>query len=323
MSSEQHWPWSELGLPPETRGPRDVKRAYARRLKKIDMAADPEGFQQLRQAYEMARSIAEAEERAPPQPEVAEQPAPAPPRLTSEEAPAEPPAKPEPPAPEPEQPDPSAPPRPASAEAQAEPPAAQEPPTPKPEPEPEPEQPAPAAQRPASADPAPMPPPPAAEATPLAPEPGIEELIEEMTAALAKRNFDKTLWRSYLNRLTLLSFDDAAWFETRLVEELERSLAPNLMPDLAIPPDWCEIIEARFGWRSDGLRFQRRFPRARSLWNFWSKRRIKALDHKLEAWQKTSRKKPPPGIWKGWLLPWATHWGSWIILYLLIRNSLM
>lgn len=53
------WPWSVLGLdkmPPEAA---DVRRAYARALKKIDQSKDIEGFAALRSAYEQALALRE------------------------------------------------------------------------------------------------------------------------------------------------------------------------------------------------------------------------------------------------------------------------
>ena len=53
------WPWSALGLdkmPPEVA---DVRRAYARALKKIDQSKDIEGFATLRFAYEQALALRE------------------------------------------------------------------------------------------------------------------------------------------------------------------------------------------------------------------------------------------------------------------------
>jgi hypothetical protein len=49
-----------LGLSPDV-GERDIRRAYARALKKIDQAQDGAGFQQLRGAYETALQFAKAE----------------------------------------------------------------------------------------------------------------------------------------------------------------------------------------------------------------------------------------------------------------------
>ena len=53
MSPEAGWPWSVLDLPRDADS-KDVRRAYARKLKAIDQATDIEGFSQLRSAYDMA-----------------------------------------------------------------------------------------------------------------------------------------------------------------------------------------------------------------------------------------------------------------------------
>ncbi|GLS05152.1 hypothetical protein GCM10007860_23020 [Chitiniphilus shinanonensis] len=55
-------PWSLLGLEP-TDDLRAIKRAYARLLKRIDAETDPDGFQQLRGAYEHACYLASVFER--------------------------------------------------------------------------------------------------------------------------------------------------------------------------------------------------------------------------------------------------------------------
>jgi hypothetical protein len=60
ISMAVRWPWSALGLP-DVAPPREVKRAYATRLKQIDRA-DPSAFQALRQAYEAALRQAEAKD---------------------------------------------------------------------------------------------------------------------------------------------------------------------------------------------------------------------------------------------------------------------
>lgn len=51
------WPWSELGLP----GPaaaEEIRHAYAQRLKEVHPEEDPEGFQRLHRAYQVARRLA-------------------------------------------------------------------------------------------------------------------------------------------------------------------------------------------------------------------------------------------------------------------------
>ena len=49
-----NWPWNILALDGQPEDTKSVKRAYAKRLKAIDPATDPEAFQNLRQAYETA-----------------------------------------------------------------------------------------------------------------------------------------------------------------------------------------------------------------------------------------------------------------------------
>ncbi|SMQ73065.1 hypothetical protein SAMN06295905_2249 [Devosia lucknowensis] len=52
MSAE--WPWSALGLDEPATGERDIKRAYAARLRLIDIDRDIAGFEALRAAYDAA-----------------------------------------------------------------------------------------------------------------------------------------------------------------------------------------------------------------------------------------------------------------------------
>lgn len=51
--SASRFPWSVLGLTPAATE-KEVRRAYATRLKQLDTAENPEAFQELRSAYEMA-----------------------------------------------------------------------------------------------------------------------------------------------------------------------------------------------------------------------------------------------------------------------------
>ena len=59
-----NWPWSVLGLP----GPSElseIRRAYAQKLKSVHPEEDPEGFQQLHDAYQQACRIARQKKRGP------------------------------------------------------------------------------------------------------------------------------------------------------------------------------------------------------------------------------------------------------------------
>ncbi len=54
MSNRPEWPFDVLGLDASGANKSQVRKAYARLVKKIDQGANPEGFQNLRQAYEAA-----------------------------------------------------------------------------------------------------------------------------------------------------------------------------------------------------------------------------------------------------------------------------
>lgn len=58
------WPWSELGLSGPA-SPREIRHAYAERLKETHPEEDPEGFQRLHAAYEAARRAAKQQRHSP------------------------------------------------------------------------------------------------------------------------------------------------------------------------------------------------------------------------------------------------------------------
>lgn len=65
------WPWNELGLSGPA-GPEEIKHAYAQRLKQIHPEEDPEGFQRLHRAYQLARRLSRTGAGAHPEPEAPE-----------------------------------------------------------------------------------------------------------------------------------------------------------------------------------------------------------------------------------------------------------
>lgn len=136
--------WHELGLAPGSTV-REIKLAYARRLKQVHPEDDAAGFQRLRQAYELALRQAPAQQPEPPRP--------APPRIE---------LSPEPPAPPPP---PTLPPRPLPPAFELTPQPLPEPPPPSPEPPPTP----PPLFKPAPRPPPPAPPPPRARPLEVAP----------------------------------------------------------------------------------------------------------------------------------------------------------
>lgn len=66
------WPWSQLGLPGPSGLP-EIRRAYAEKLKTTHPEDDPEGFQRLHSAYQLASRMARQRKRRegerPPQPQ--------------------------------------------------------------------------------------------------------------------------------------------------------------------------------------------------------------------------------------------------------------
>lgn len=62
--SDPGFPWADLAIT-STGDVGEIRRAYARRLKTVDAAADPTAFQVLRRAYEAALALAAGEGKAP------------------------------------------------------------------------------------------------------------------------------------------------------------------------------------------------------------------------------------------------------------------
>lgn len=62
------WPWSQLGLPGPS-GLSEIRHAYAEKLKTTHPEEDPEGFQRLHSAYQLASRMARQQKRQASEPE--------------------------------------------------------------------------------------------------------------------------------------------------------------------------------------------------------------------------------------------------------------
>jgi hypothetical protein len=183
--SASRFPWSVLGLAPAATE-KEVRRAYATKLKQLDTAKDPEAFRELRSAYEVAlmeRRMFDADLESEPE--------------TVETVPD----------------DPG---RPGEPEVR-------------------------------DADLALAPP-----LDPTVPFKTMQSLVEDWDYSLAP-------WQQLLNDPLLDDRDASAAFEYALVASLsENELKTEYT--LSAGKDWQDLIESRYGWVSDGIRYARLFP---------------------------------------------------------------
>lgn len=202
-----NWPWGLLGLDGQV-SEREVRRAYARRLKQMNPEVEADAFEALRDAYEFARQItvqfgAEPDGRggdAGADPE-GEQPT----AVPEEQLPS----------------------APSLPDAQDE--AAQEKTTQK---------------------------------------EAFGAALARLQKLIGERNFELGAWETLLDDPALDLPDASFQFERTLLASLRPLFAlgsDHVGTHLSIGADWLELIENRYGWKSDGLRLQSRFPASMDL----------------------------------------------------------
>ena len=218
------WPWHVLGLEAPEANKKTIRRAYAKRLKAIDPAKDPAGFQALREAYEVALREAHYIELEDANPD----------------------------------PEPFAPPV-AEADTAPETDEAIRPvEVPKTEPEPEIREIIRRVEVPHHApEPTPEPEPPNEDIA------ALNALTEEVNALLDLHNFDNTRWAAVVRDPLLDVFAYASEIEHRIFGGLYTRIKTDENGEQRLPPfatpRWIELIDQRFGWTADLPLFKRKF----------------------------------------------------------------
>ncbi len=104
--------------------------------------------------------------------------------------------------------------------------------------------------------------PPAVSATDTAPLPLREDAASPfvtMRSLVENRDYGAVAWRALLNNPLLDAPEVSARFEHALVKALsENELSTEFT--LSAGPDWYRMIESRYAWVADGLRYARQFP---------------------------------------------------------------
>lgn len=222
-ANDYPWPYDVLELPEDARDLSNVKRAYARILKTIDQSTETERFQSLRQAYSEARFMAE---NGPPPVAFGQEVLIAPDQMLDH-------------APEV---------------------------TPETVPEEAPEQPDPIDESPKTEDAAEMPPlegPDQPDPQELSFEPDWDRyavLSGELTRLMAARDYDVDAWMDILSDPVLDFSETSSAAEICILDGLRTLQDQSNLFRPAPNEDWLRLIENRFGWITDGLRFERSFP---------------------------------------------------------------
>ncbi len=93
----------------------------------------------------------------------------------------------------------------------------------------------------------------------LAPPPDLAVPFETMQSLVEARDYSVTAWQRLLNDPLLDARNTSAAFEYALVSALsENELTAS--DTLSAGKEWRDLIESRYAWMSDGLRYARQFP---------------------------------------------------------------
>ncbi len=98
---------------------------------------------------------------------------------------------------------------------------------------------------------------------PVASAAAYQDLLARMRYLIESRDYDVTTWTSLLNDRLLDDLSSGHDFERALViclSENEFSGRDEIKKFISAGKEWVELIERRYGWIEDGLKFERQFP---------------------------------------------------------------
>lgn len=100
-------------------------------------------------------------------------------------------------------------------------------------------------------------------AGPVASATAFQDVLARMRYLVESRDYDVTTWTNLLNDRLLDDLSAGQEFERALVmclAENEFSGRDEFKKFISADKEWVELIERRYGWMEDGLKFERRFP---------------------------------------------------------------
>nr|WP_319250272.1 hypothetical protein [uncultured Celeribacter sp.] len=120
----------------------------------------------------------------------------------------------------------------------------------------------------------------------------VEELSHEAQLRIVGEKFNVAEWEELLQHPALDLPDATEHIEKVIVEALmAREFPPHMTHKtfVDVPRNWAKVVDARFHWAADGLRFSRRFPYAEELRAAFRKR---VMNEGLDDIKPNARAKP-------------------------------